>query len=292
MKLLVTGAGGHIGAKVVREFLSHGYQVRALDIQPIPADLADLGAETAYADIADPLDMLRAAQGCMGLVHLAAIPQPSRRGSLLIDSNIKGTYNVLDAAHAAGIERVVITSSIGALGFSFPIHRLLPDYLPIDVNHPRRPQDVYGLTKEANELTAEMFTRRYGMTTIVLRPPHVFDLRRAAQDGWLPRMLERGAREFRNDLWGYIDTADLARAFRLAWEAQLPAASHNMFFAMADDIVSEESPRALIERFMPELIGYADKVGNCFYDLSPTKEKLGFEAELSWRDALAEASAG
>src|SRR5579862_4445893 len=221
MKLLVTGAGGRIGKCVSEELLSHGYQVRALDIQTIPKELRDKGAEIVYADLADPLEALRAADGCEGLIHLAAIPSPMRRTSLLIDSNIKATYNILEAAQAAGMEKVIITSSVGALGFSFPAHRLLPDYLPVDIAHPRRPQDIYGLTKESNELTAEMFTRRCGMTTIAIRPPFVGDLYWMAEEGWIDRMLDRAEREFRNDFWGYIHTVDLARAFRLAWEAPL-----------------------------------------------------------------------
>jgi nucleoside-diphosphate-sugar epimerase len=287
MKVLITGAGGRIGKCVAEELLAHDYQVRALDVQPIPKELRDRGAEIVYADLADPLEALRAADGCEGLIHLAAIPSPMRRTSLLIDANIKSTYNVLEAAQAAGMPKVIITSSVGALGFSFPAHRLLPDYLPIDVAHPRRPEDIYGLTKETNELTALMFTRRYGMTTIAIRPPFVGDLNRMAQEGWIDRMLERASREFRNDLWGYIHTVDLARAFRLAWEAPLEP-GHHIFYAMADDIMARETPRVLLERFLPELLSYADKIGNCFYDLSLAKEKLGFEAELTWRKVQAE----
>ena len=289
MKLLVTGAGGQIGKEVARELLSHGYEVRALDMQPIPADLREMGAELVYADIANSLEMLRAPQGCDGVLHVAAIPNPIRQRHLLLDSNIKGTYNVLEGAQAAGIEKVIITSSVGALGFSYPVRPIYPDYLPVDVKHPRAPQDVYGLSKEVNELTAEMFTRRHGMTTIAIRPPYVLDLSRAARDGWLQRMMQRHSTEYENALWGYIDTKDLARAFRLAWEAKMEPAGHNIFFVMADDVLSEDTPRTLIERFMPQLMKYADKVDKCFYDLAPAREKLGFVAETSWRDAIAQA---
>lgn len=289
MKLLVTGAGGDIGREVARELLAHGYEVRALDIQPIPSDLRDMGAEVVYADITNSIEMLSAPIGCDGVLHIAAIPSPIRQSYFLVDSNIKGTYNVLEGAQAAGIEKVIITSSVGALGFSYPVRPIYPDYLPVDVKHPRAPQDVYGLSKEVNELTAEMFTRRHGMTTIAIRPPYVLDLNKMAGNGWLARMMDRLKNQFENALWGYIDTADLARGFRLAWEAEMPQGSHNIFYMMADDVLSEDTPQILMERFMPQLMSYSGKVGNCFYDLAPAREKLGFVAKTTWRDAFARA---
>lgn len=290
MKVLITGAGGHIGKRVVAEFAAHGYDIRAVDIQPMGKDLlSDFDAEIVYADLADPLQALRAAQGCEGVVHLAAIPNPIHQRSVLMDTNVKATYNVLDAAYAAGIERVIVTSSVGAIGYSYPIRPLHPQYLPVDIDHPCTPTDVYGLSKQLNELTAQMFTRRHGMTTIAIRPPYVADLHHVAKRGWLARMLDRGKREFENALWGYIHTDDLARAFRLAWEAPLDSASYNVFFTMMDDVLSEETPQTLIERFLPELAGYANRVDKCLYDLSLTKAKLGFTAELTWREALAQA---
>ncbi len=215
-------------------------------------------------------------------MHVAAIPELGRApAGRLLEINAVGTFNVLDAAHGLGMTRAIITSSIGALGFSFPTHPVLPDYLPIDAAHPARPQDVYGLSKLMNEQTAAALTRRTGMTTIVIRPSLVLDLERARARGWLPHRAERDA-GFDNSWWSYIDTRDLARAYRLAWEA--PLTGHHVFHVMADDVLARETPTVLIEKFLPGLASHAGKVGGCLFDLAPARQELGFEASLLWRD--------
>jgi hypothetical protein len=99
--------------------------------------------------------------------------------------------------------------------------------------------------------------------------------------------MENNLRQLRTDLWGYIDVYDMARLYRMAWEADLSPGSHT-FHGMIDDVLCEATPKELIERFLPTLTPYADRVGAGFYDLSLTKEKLGFTAQMSWRMALEE----
>ena len=170
MRILVTGAAGKIGSKTVLELVKHGHTVKALDRRPMPAEVRQ-AADTEYGDFTDALTMLNAARGCDAVAHIGAIPGPSLPPDEVLRLNVIGTQNVLEAAAAHDIPRVVLTSSVGALGFSFPKHPCLPDYLPVDAAHPRRPQDSYGLSKLMNEESAAAMTRLTGMTTIVLRPP-------------------------------------------------------------------------------------------------------------------------
>ncbi len=242
-------------------------------------------AETLYADITDPLALLNAARGCDALAHLAAIPHPHLPADEVLRLNVLGTQNVLEAARAHGIGRVVLTSSVGALGFSFPTHPCQPDYLPIDTAHPRRPQDVYGLSKLANEESAAAMTRLTGLTTIVIRPPAVWDLVQARRQGWLAHRAQQHGEGYDPSFWGYIDVRDQAVAFRLALESELTG--HHVFFTMADDLSVNATVQELTERHLPGLVPFLDRLtGQTFYDLAPAREQLGFAAEHTWRSAL------
>jgi len=280
----VTGAAGRIGSKVVPELVKYGHTVKALDRRQMPPEVRH-AAETMYADLTDSLAMLNAVRGCEAVAHIGAVPSPSVPPDEVLRLNVIGTQNVLEAAAAHDIPRVVLTSSVGALGFSFPKHPCLPDYLPIDTAHPRRPQDSYGLSKLMNEESAHAMTRLTGMTTIVLRPPAVWDLERAKTHGWLRRTLERTGEERDPSLWGYIDVHDQAIAFRLALESKL--VGHHVFYTMADDLGVNASARELAERHLPDLVGQIDRLtGKSFFDLTPTREHLGFVADLTWRSVL------
>ena len=280
----MTGAAGKIGSQVVLELARHGHEVLALDRRPMSAEV-QAAAQTLYADITDPLALLNATAGCDGIAHLAAIPNPNLPADEVLQLNVLGTQNVLEAAKAYDVGRVVLTSSVGALGFSFPTHPCLPDYLPINTAHPRRPQDVYGLSKLMNEESAAAMTRLTGLTTIVIRPPAVWDLVKAKERGWLHRMAEHHGEHLDSSFWGYIDVRDQAVAFRLALESQLTG--HHVFFTMADDLSVNAPVQELTERHLPGLVPDLDKLtGRTFYDLTPAREQLGFVAEHTWRSLL------
>ena len=289
MQTLVTGAAGKIGSKVVPELVKHGHSVRATDRRPVSPEVRAM-AEVLYADLTDSLAMLNAVHGCDAVAHIGAIPSPSVPPDEVLRLNVLGTQNILEAARAEGIGKVVLTSSIGALGFSFPTHPCLPDYLPIDTSHPRRPQDVYGLSKLMNEESAAAMTRLCGMTTIVIRPPHVMDLDQAKAQSWLQQFPKRNGEQYDSSFWSYIDVLDQARAFRMALEADLTG--NHVFYTMADDFAVNSTASALAERHFPQLLPDLPRLtGQTFFDLVPARELLGFTAERTWRKALEEDAA-
>jgi len=120
MKALVTGATGFIGSNVVRALLERGYQVRALTREGSNlSNLAGLDVELAVGDVRERASLERAMEGCDCLFHLAAAyalwtpdPQP------IYDINVDGTVNALAAARAAGVHKVVYTSSESTIGIA------------------------------------------------------------------------------------------------------------------------------------------------------------------------------
>jgi dihydroflavonol-4-reductase len=116
-KALVTGGTGFVGRAVVTELLAAGRQVRVLARNPSHPALEGLPVEVAVGDLKDPASLSRALKGCPCLFHVAAdyrlwVPDPQEMYAV----NLEGTRNLLTAAAAAGVNRVVYTSTVGALG--------------------------------------------------------------------------------------------------------------------------------------------------------------------------------
>jgi nucleoside-diphosphate-sugar epimerase len=258
-----------------------------LDRRPAPGDPIP-GVETVYADVADPLSVMAHVAGCDAVIHLAAYPTPNHVSPAeLMRVNVIGTTNILDAVLAHGIGRVIVTSSVGALGYSFPKNPCLPDYLPVDAAHPRRPDDIYGLSKLMNEENALQASRLSDGAVIVMRPPFVVDLERFKKEGWLERRLDWSANQRDSALWGYVDVRDLAVAYRLAVESDITG--YHVFYPIADDVFSRLTVAELTEKHLPNLVDYLPKLtGRSFYDLAPIREKLGFEAKIFWRTVVGE----
>jgi dihydroflavonol-4-reductase len=114
-KTLVTGGTGFIGRAVVAELLAAGREVRVLARHP--GALAGLAVEVAAGDLRDPISLAAAVMGCQRVFHVAAdyrlwVPDPEA----MYAANVQGTRDLLAAAAEAGVERVVYTSTVGALG--------------------------------------------------------------------------------------------------------------------------------------------------------------------------------
>lgn len=119
-RALVTGASGHIGANLVRDLVEHGYTVRAfVRAKSDTRGLDGLDVERVTGDVLDPTSVERACEGC-SLVFHAGAPYVTwaRDPSTIVEPAVRGTENVLRAAKAAGVRRVVVTSSCNAVGFT------------------------------------------------------------------------------------------------------------------------------------------------------------------------------
>ncbi|HEX8465248.1 MAG TPA: NAD(P)-dependent oxidoreductase, partial [Abditibacterium sp.] len=255
MKILVTGAAGTVGAFVARELLNHGYEVRLLDRAAPPEDLRER-AEIVYANLSDRLAMLRAAQNCDAIAHLAAIPNPMHGQDLeIFEPNVLGTQYVLAAAEAQGISKVVLASSVSIYGVPFAKKPFVYERLPISEDHPITEQDLYALSKHFNELTAATYTRRTGMATTCLRLGMVVDFA-GDHKHWYKRSINNLSDWPSRDFWHFIEVRDAARAFRLALENVREG--HHAAHVVAREPFSKHPPRELIRIHYPHLERFLD----------------------------------
>lgn len=167
MKVLVTGANGHIGANVCRELLQQGHEVRAFvrrnaDMQ----GLQGLTVDVVYGDVMDPSTLNSGAQGCDAIIHLAAVYKTiASTPEEIVAPAVEGSKNVFAAAKHAGIKRIVYTSSIASIGFSDS-----PDRMRSGADWNDDAQNPYYVAKTQSEKVAQQLSRDYDIELIVLCP--------------------------------------------------------------------------------------------------------------------------
>ena len=213
MKILVTGGQGKVGRFVVQELVNSAHEVTVFDRVPGP----ERGAvRYLVGDIQDLGQVMEAMHGADAVIHLAAIHNPNiATATVTYQTNVIGTFNVHHAAFRLGIKRVVSASSNAIVGWSYG-DNFVPDYLPVDEDHPLRPEDAYGLSKEIGETIARSYALK-GLETVSLRPSGVV----APEE--LEAIKKTGGRKPSGfQAYSYIDARDLALAFRLAVVRPLP----------------------------------------------------------------------
>ncbi|HRJ41325.1 MAG TPA: NAD(P)-dependent oxidoreductase, partial [Caldilineaceae bacterium] len=148
MRVFVTGSQGRIGRYVQAQLEEAGHTVVGFD-------------QVSGDEIRDPAAVRAGAQGCDAIIHMAAmLADPKDDPNAVMHVNLQGTWHVLTAAETLNIRRVVTFSSVNAMGIF--IGESLPDYLPIDEDHPCRPGRPYALSKYLGEEMCRLFTRRTG----------------------------------------------------------------------------------------------------------------------------------
>ena len=184
-KVLVTGAGGFIGSHLTELLLREGIEVKAFVhynalgtwgwIDTFPKELKD-SIEVFAGDIRDPHGVREAMKGCEAVFHLAAliaIPFSYHSPDSYVDTNVKGTLNVLQAARDLGGIRVLVTSTSEVYGTA--------KYVPIDENHPFQGQSPYSATKIGADRLAESFYRSFDLPVTLVRPFNTFGPRQSAR---------------------------------------------------------------------------------------------------------------
>lgn len=252
MRVLVTGHRGMIGRVVLRALVAEGHRVAGFDRRD-GQDVLDRGAVD------------RAVEGCGAVVHLAALqdPRPGEHDApahtavpgldaarAVVEVNAMGSQHVMKACLLLGVPRLVVTSSVNALGVF--MGQAMPDFLPIDDQHPARPRSPYRVSKRATERVAKAVSAEGGLTTICLRPPGVLD------DTMIEELRQRRrhdpASEWR-PVWEYgawIHVDDLARAIVAAIRCPPPPGAHATLLVCADDVSSDRfAALEMVRRWAP-----------------------------------------
>ncbi len=160
-KILITGANGFIGSHLVEECIKEGYTVKAFVeynsfnswgwLDSLSEDTLN-EIEVFSGDVRDPNGVREAMKGCDAVFHLAAliaIPYSYHSPDAYVDTNIKGTLNILQAARDLKLERILVTSTSEVYGTA--------QYVPIDELHPYQGQSPYSATKIGADRLAESF---------------------------------------------------------------------------------------------------------------------------------------
>lgn len=184
-KFLVTGAAGFIGSHLTESLLAAGHEVRAFVrynstnswgwLDTLPAGLRS-GLDVFAGDIRDPHGVRQAVKGCDVVLHLAsliAIPYSYHSPDTYVDTNIKGTLNILQAAREFGVQRVVHTSTSECYGTA--------RFVPITEDHPLQPQSPYSATKIAADQLALSFHLSFGTPVAIIRPFNTYGPRQSAR---------------------------------------------------------------------------------------------------------------
>ncbi|KKL65125.1 hypothetical protein LCGC14_2158120 [marine sediment metagenome] len=172
MKVLITGGTGSVGKAVTERLVRNGWDVLVVGRR---SGIEIPGGEYAACDVTRFDDLREKIAGCDAVVHLAAIAGPHAwPGPEIIRVNVLGTFNVFEAAAAAGVRRIVQASSINAFGCWWGVVDLLHlQYFPIDEEHPTFTTDPYSFSKELIERVGEYYWRRDGISSVALRLPGV-----------------------------------------------------------------------------------------------------------------------
>jgi nucleoside-diphosphate-sugar epimerase len=165
MKVAITGASGGLG-RTVQARTPAEWQARLIDRRDAGVNSADFHC----LDLADLDALKRALEGVDAVIHLAAIPSPYHgNDEQIFRANVQGTYNLMLACEAHGIGRIVYASSICFYGLLFRREFMMPAYLPLDEEHPSRPQDGYSLSKRIGEEIMRAYVERAGGAVASLR---------------------------------------------------------------------------------------------------------------------------
>ncbi|KZT56256.1 NAD(P)-binding protein [Calocera cornea HHB12733] len=277
MKVVITGASGVVGRALVQAALAHTQHTLLLvDLLPPAEPLTDPRVSYTTADLLDYDVFLRLLQGAGGLVHLAGFANPRLASPARVcNTNTSLSYNALCAAAEAGVSKVVLASSVNAIGGAWSPGEPQYVYFPVDELHPSTPSDAYSLSKQLLEQQAHSVARAHPWMSITSLRLHAV----------LPRgqgLHIANAERARKDLWGWTDPAEAARACLLGLEVGWKG-SEAVFVVMPTHRAGEEDAQEMRERFWPAVevrtgSGRLEKEQG-FYDCGKAERVLGWKAE-------------
>ena len=310
MKVLVTGADGFIGSHLTEELVKKGYEVRAFTyynsfgtwgwLDMMPAEILK-SVEIFSGDIRDPNGVRMAVKGVEEIFHLAAliaIQFSFHSPDSYVDTNIKGTLNVLQAARDYDTSKVLITSTSEVYGTA--------QYVPIDEKHPYQGQSPYSATKIGADRLAESFYRSFETPISIVRPFNTYGPRQSAR-AVIPTIISQllaGKKEIKlgalsptrdfnyvkDTVAGFISIAESDRT--IGEEINIATQNEISIGELASEIISQINPDARIiceeERLRPEksevnrLLGSNEKIKRLTGWRPQYSLKEGLQKTIDW----------
>ena len=213
--IVVTGAAGRLGSRVVRLLLDRGYEVVATD--RIPAE--DPPIEVLQRDLNDIQKVESLLEGAEGVIHMGAIPGPLSADSReIFENNVQSTFNVMTVAAEKGLRRVVFSSSAFGMGWAHDGAAFVPLYLPLDEEHPMMPFEPYGLSKQVGEVIGQMIARNSNTSVVSLRFTNAVFPEKQTEFPWPDPTPENPLTLV---MWAYADPRDVVEVHVLALEADI-----------------------------------------------------------------------
>lgn len=294
MRIFFTGGSGKAGRHAITHLVEHGHEVTNADIVPaglphvadLRIDLTDAGqvfdAVSSYARHSE-LEPGTGVPRYDAVVHFAAVPAILiRPDNETFRVNALSTYNVIDAAIRLGIPKVIFASSETTYGICFADGELVPDYVPIDEEHPTVPHDSYAMSKVVNEATARSFQARSGIDIYGLRINNVIEPHEYATK--FPAFVADPALRRRN-VFAYIDARDLGHMVECCLRTD--GLGYEVFNVSNDDTSVAITSAEVYERFY-DGVPMRRELGEfeTFYANDKAKRLVDFAPRHSWRHVL------
>ena len=303
-KILVTGADGFIGSHLVEDLVDRGYSVKAFVLynsfnfwgwlDSLPKEkLAKV--EIFSGDVRDPNGVRTAMKDCQVVFHLAAlisIPYSYHSPDSYVDTNVKGTLNIIQAARDLEVERVLVTSTSEIYGTA--------RYVPIDELHPKQPQSPYSASKIGADCMADSFYRSFDLPITIVRPFNTYGPRQSAR-AIIPTIITQllnGFTEIKlgdltptRDLLYVEDTVngfiEIAKSDSLiGHECNIATNSEISMQTMADTLIQLINPNAVIVQDQERLRPEKSEVFRLFGDNTKLVEHTNWKVENTLEEGL------
>jgi NAD dependent epimerase/dehydratase len=304
--VLVTGADGFIGSHLSEELVQQGYTVKAFVyynsfnswgwLDTLSKEILQK-IEIFAGDIRDPNGIRIAMEGCDCVFHLAAliaIPFSYHSPDSYVDTNIKGTLNVLQAAKLLKTKRVIVTSTSEVYGTA--------QFVPITEKHPFQGQSPYSATKIGADRLAESFYRSFNLPITIVRPFNTFGPRQSAR-AVIPTIITQLHNGYKNIKLGdltptrdFVYVKDTVNGFieiaksrkTIGKEINIATQSEISIGALAEEIIKQINPKANIvcdvQRIRPE----KSEVNRLFGSNKMIKELTQWTQKYSFEDGIRE----
>ena len=305
-RILVTGADGFIGSHLVEALLKEAAQVKAFCfynsfnswgwLDSLPKETQEQ-IEIFTGDIRDPNGVRTAMKDVDIVFHLAAliaIPFSYHSPDSYIDTNVKGTLNVVQAAKDLQLERVLVTSTSEVYGTA--------QYIPIDEKHPRQPQSPYSASKIGADCIAESFYRSFDLPLTIVRPFNTYGPRQSAR-AVIPTIiaqLKNGKKEIKlGDLsptrdFVYVkDTVqgfiEIAKSEKLIGEdCNIATQSEISIGQLAQEMIDQINPEAIIVQDKQRLRPSKSEVFRLYGSAEKIKQTTNWSPTYTLKDGIAE----